>query len=122
MTESVQKFIDEEFPFKLDEDVLVQIRKPYEANFDLLSKELWDDRPKTQQDSEHVAFISQTLSARFELIKYRRELLIRFHKEGTYNDESISKAERELDIEELRLNAMIQKGEDSNIEFRQSER
>lgn len=122
MTEDVLKFIDEKFPFKLDEDVLVQIRKTYEANFYLISKELSDDKPKTQQDSEHVAFISQTLSARIELIKYRRELLIRFHKEGTYNDESISKAERELDIEELRLNAMIQKGEDSNIEFRQSER
>jgi hypothetical protein len=58
MTESVQKFIDEEFPFKLDEDVLVQIRKPYEANFDLLSKELSDDKSETQQDSEHVTLVS----------------------------------------------------------------
>lgn len=117
--ENVLRFIDKEFPFELDENVLVQIRKPYEANFDLLSKELADDKPRTQQDSEHVTFISQTLSARLELIKYRRELLIKFHKEGTYNDESISKAERELDIEELRLQAMTQKVEDSNIEFRQ---
>lgn len=118
VTESVLKFIDHDFPFELDEKVLIQIRKPYEANFDLLSKELSDDRPKVQQESEHVTFISQLLSARLEIIKYQRELLIRFHKEGTYNDETISKAERELDIEELRLQAMVQKGEDSNIEFR----
>ncbi|WP_018613258.1 Na+/H+ antiporter [Segetibacter koreensis] len=121
MTEDVLRFIDKEFPFKLDEKVLAQIRKPYEANFNLLSKELSEEKPETQQNSEHVTFISQLLSARLELIKYRRELLIKFHKEGTYNDETISKAERELDIEELRLQAMIQKGEDSNIEFRQPE-
>lgn len=121
ITENLLKFIDNEFPFKLDQKVLLQIRKPYEANFNLLSKELSEDEPQTQQNSEYVTFISQTLSARLELIKYKRELLIGFHKEGTYNDETISKAERELDIEELRLQAMIQKGEDSNIEFRQPE-
>ncbi|MDB5246854.1 MAG: hypothetical protein JWQ40_1248, partial [Segetibacter sp.] len=30
-------------------------------------------------------------------------------KEGTYNDETIRKAEEELDIEELRLRAMVEK-------------
>lgn len=121
ITESVLKFIDNDFPFELDEKVLIQIRKPYEANFDLLSRELSAERPKTQQDSQHVTFISQLLSARLELIKYKRELLIQFHREGTYNDQTLTKAERELDIEDLRLQTMIQKGEDSNIEIRTPE-
>lgn len=119
ITKSVLEYIDKKFPFDLDEKVLVQIRKPYEANFDLLSKELSDDKGETAQDSKHLSFISQTLSARLELIKYKRELLIGFHKDGTYNDETISKAEGDLDMEDLRLQAMIQKGEDINIEIRQ---
>ena len=121
ITDSVLKFIDHEFPFKLDQKVLTQIRKPYEANFKLLSKELSDDNTEVQQNSPHVTFISQMLSARLELIRYRRDLLIRFHKEGTYNDETLTKAERDLDIEEMRLQSMIQKGEDSNIEIRTPE-
>lgn len=121
ITESVLRFIDHEFPFDLDEPVLVQIRKPYEANFELLSKEVYGRRRKRREQAAHTNFISQTLSAQLEILKYERELLISFHKEGTYNDESITKAERELDIEELRLRAMVEKGEDSNIEFRQPE-
>jgi monovalent cation/hydrogen antiporter len=56
-----------------------------------------------------VNFFNQMLTAQLEIVKYERELLINFHKEGTFADEVINKAEQELDIEELRLQAMIQK-------------
>lgn len=121
ITESILRFIDHDFPFDLDEKVLIQIRKPYEANYELLSKEVSGSRRKRREQTTHTNFISQTLSAQLEILRYGRELLIGFHKEGTYNDESISKAERDLDIEELRLQAMVQKGEDNNIKFRTPE-
>ena len=54
ITKSVLNFIDHEFPFKPDKKVLSQIRKPYEANFKLLSKELSDDDNELQQNSQQV--------------------------------------------------------------------
>ena len=45
------------------------------------------------------------------LIKYQRELLLRYQKEGTFNEDTISKAEADLDIEELRLNTLVEKKE-----------
>ncbi len=51
------------------------------------------------------------LAAQMEIIKYQRELLLRYQKEGTFNEDVISKAEVELDIEELRLNTLKEKEE-----------
>jgi len=117
IAEHILRFINHDFPLELDETVMERIRKPYEANYELLSKEVLGKRRRKREQAEHKTFISQSLSAQLAIIKYERDLLIGFHKEGTYNDETITKAERELDLEELRLQALVAKGEDSDIEI-----
>lgn len=109
ISESILHYINHEFPLQLDEKVLNQIKKQYEITINLLSKKNKRNQGELQQHESQFTFINQMLSAQLEIIKYERELLNRFHKEGSFNDEAIRKAEEELDIEELRLKAMIEK-------------
>lgn len=109
ISESILHFINHDFPLELDEKVITQIKKQYEITINLISKKNKRNKGELQQHESQFTFINQMLSAQFEIIKYERELLNRFHKEETFTDETIRKAEEELDIEELRLNAMIEK-------------
>ena len=52
--------------------------------------------------------LNQMLTAQLEIAKFQRELLISYHKEGNFDDEIIRKVEQELDIEDMRLNNLIE--------------
>ena len=43
--------------------------------------------------------------------KFKRELLVRIHKEGEFSDAAIKKVEREMDIDELKLELKVPKEE-----------
>ena len=51
------------------------------------------------------------LSAKLEISKFQRGLLLKLHKEGEFSDAAIKKAELEMDIDELKLNIQIPKEE-----------
>jgi monovalent cation/hydrogen antiporter len=109
LTESILQFIENDFPVELNDNVMEQIKRRYAASLQLLTKKPNKTIKQKQDDVLQVNFFNQMLTAQLEIVKYERELLINFHKEGTFADEVINKAEQELDIEELRLQAMIQK-------------
>ncbi|MDB5246921.1 MAG: Na+/H+ antiporter [Segetibacter sp.] len=109
VSESILQYINHDFPIELDEKVAVQIRKQYEIAIKLLSDKEKRNKGELRQTDSQFTFINQLLAAQLEIVKYEHELLNRFRKEGTYNDETIRKAEEELDIEELRLRAMVEK-------------
>jgi len=109
LTESILSFIEKGFPVELDENVMEQIKRRYSMSLQMLNKKAPVTHKQKQDQVSQVHFINQMLIAQLEIVKYERELLIGFHKEGTFNDETINKAEQELDIEELRLQAMMQK-------------
>ena len=110
LTENTVHFIDRDFPLELDDKVLDQLKKQYGFNYNLLSKKNTGNRSEQKQYRSQLNYINDLLSAQLEIIKFQRELLLKFHTEGTFNDETITKAERDLDIEELRLNTMLEKG------------
>jgi CPA1 family monovalent cation:H+ antiporter len=53
--------------------------------------------------------VNQFLLAQLEVVKFQRELLLKFQTEGDFSEEALTKAERELDIEEMRINSLMQK-------------
>jgi CPA1 family monovalent cation:H+ antiporter len=110
LTENTMHFIDRQFPLELDDKVLDQLKRQYGFNYNLLSKKNTGDRSERKQYISQLNYINDLMSAQLEILKFQRELLLKFHTEGTFNDETITKAERELDIEELRLNTMLDKG------------
>ncbi len=112
LTEKTLGFIKYDFPVEIDEKVMEHIRKIYETNYSILSqKKSLNPLTKSKQESQ-LNFIIRLLSAQLEIVKFQRNLLLKFQKEGTYNEDTISKAERELDIEELRINNMMEKREE----------
>lgn len=115
ITQNILHYIQHDFPIELNDRVRSQVTKQYELVLTMLSQPNIPYRQKNQENAVQLNYINQMLAAQLEIVKFERELLIGFHKEGTFNDETITKAERELDIEELRLQAMIEKGDDSDI-------
>ncbi|MEO5890330.1 MAG: Na+/H+ antiporter [Ferruginibacter sp.] len=114
LTENTLRFINQDFPEKVDDKVMDQIRKIYETNYSILSQKKGLNQFAKSKQVSQLNFITQMLAAQLEIVKYQRELLLRFQKEGTFNEDSISKAELDLDIEELRINNMMEKhGENS---------
>ena len=111
LTENVLEFIKGEFPRELDDNVMEQLRKRYEVNFNILSQTKTHTRVEKQEKATQLIFKKHMLTAQLEIIKYQRELLLQYQKEGTFNENTISKAEEELDIEELRLNTLVEKKE-----------
>ena len=51
------------------------------------------------------------LTAKVEINKFQRELLIKLHKDGDFSDTVIRHIEREMDIDELKLNIQLPKEE-----------
>ena len=111
LTENIIGFIKGEFPLELDDDVMEQLRKRYEINYNILSQTKNRNRVEKQEKVTQLIFKKHMLAAQLEIIKYQRELLLRYQKEGSFNEDAISKAEAELDIEELRLNTLVEKKE-----------
>ncbi|MDB5193334.1 MAG: Na+/H+ antiporter, partial [Segetibacter sp.] len=111
LTEGILRFLEKDFTLELDENVMEQVKKRYITTLHMLTRKAPITQQQKHDNVSQVNFINQMLTAQLAIVDYERELLIAFHKEGTFNDETINKAEQELDIEELRLKAMVQKSD-----------
>ena len=49
------------------------------------------------------------LNVKLEISKFQRELLVKLHKDGEFSDSAIRHIEREMDIDELKLNRQLPK-------------
>ncbi|HEY2726432.1 MAG TPA: cation:proton antiporter, partial [Parafilimonas sp.] len=112
LAESSLHFINNNFKDDVDESILERIKKQYEFNYNMLANKTGDYRQRKESDSQ-LNSMNQFLKAQMEIVKFQRDLLIKFQNEDRFSEEVLSKAERELDIEELRLSSMMQKAESS---------
>lgn len=112
LAESSLHFINNNFPHEMDETIINQIKKQYEFNYNMLSNRK-GTRLQRRQSKSQINFLNGFLQAQVEVLKFQRDLLIKFHTKGSYSEEVLAKTERELDIEELRLNALMQRKETS---------
>jgi CPA1 family monovalent cation:H+ antiporter len=105
---NVISFIDHELSDSIDDQVKSQVRRPYTEITRKLSKEL-----KNNSSENRVVYPegdrSTLADARKEIHQFQRQLLINFHKSGTFNQSTIRLLEKELDYEELQLHRMARK-------------
>ncbi len=89
-----------------------QLKKKYETLINDLTKEI-----RRQKKAINIYGSVPPLppddvqNAKLDISKFQRALLLKIHKEGEYSDGVIRNVERELDIDELKLNQTIPKQE-----------
>jgi CPA1 family monovalent cation:H+ antiporter len=112
LTESSLGYINNVLANEIDEVALERIKKQFEFNYKLLFNRN-QYRLKKKQIESQLNSVNEYLNAQLKLIVFQRELILKFQNEDRFGEEALSKAERELDIEELRLNSLINKAEGS---------
>lgn len=105
------QFIEQESSLQ-DQKVHDQLKKKYEGRIQDLNRELRRYKKARRHDKPVQPSLPDALVvAQLEINKFQRELLLRLHKEGEYSDAAIRNVEREMDIDELKLNTKIPKEE-----------
>lgn len=109
---STLHFIEQELPESLDNKLQQQLKNKYEGLIHDLTKEIHRHKKAKQNDEEiRTAAPDALLNAKLEISKFQRALLLKLHKEGEFSDAVIRQVERELDIDELKLNLQVPKEE-----------
>jgi monovalent cation/hydrogen antiporter len=69
-------------------------------------------RNGNKEEQVAVRTITDIQKAQTEIGRFQRELLLKLHKEGRFSDAAIKKVERDMDINELKLNQLLPKKEE----------
>ncbi|MEO7923082.1 MAG: Na+/H+ antiporter [Chitinophagaceae bacterium] len=105
-------FIENEIPVHLDAKTQEELRKKYNSLVYELTKEVRRHKKAIRNDEiVKPPPVNDLLAAQIEISKFRRELLLKVHKEGEYSDAAIRLVEREMDIDELKLDLKVPKEE-----------
>ncbi|MEO7529918.1 MAG: cation:proton antiporter, partial [Sediminibacterium sp.] len=107
-------FIDKELPVELSPDTKNELKNKYNARADKLVKEIRIHKRNENKDTPTpVTIVTPLLNAQIEIAKFQRELLIKIHKEGAHSDAAIKEVQRDMDIDDLKLNQQLPKDEDT---------
>jgi Na+/H+ antiporter len=107
---STLHFIEQDLTVSLDDKLLEQLKRKYEQLINDLTKEIHRHKKAKHNDEEVKPMPPDIMViAKLEISKFQRELLVRLHKEGDFSDTAIKKVEREMDIDELKLNLQVPK-------------
>jgi CPA1 family monovalent cation:H+ antiporter len=105
---NVVSFIEHELSNTINEQIRMQVKRPYSEIARQLSKQLKNDT-RGGQTVYPTTDGSTLIDAKKEIHQFQRQLLINFHKSGTFNQSTIRLLEKELDYEELQLNKTVKK-------------
>ncbi|MEO5997457.1 MAG: Na+/H+ antiporter [Chitinophagaceae bacterium] len=108
MANSILDFIDHDFPINMESQLRDQLKKKYQLAAAYLKREVREHDKGHEDDDIQLTPLLQMLTAQLEIARFQRDLLIKFHKEGVFDDEVIRKVEQELDIEDMRLNNLME--------------
>lgn len=101
-------FIDNEYSAGPGISFKEQLKKKYESIAKTLTREIRTHRRNEKQDKQlPVVIITPMQDAQIEIGKFQRELLLKLHKEGAYNDTAIKEAERNMDIDDLKFSQLL---------------
>lgn len=107
---STLHYIENEFPVQGDNKLTQQLKNKYEQQIRKLNKEIQlHKRAKYFNYEVTPPEPDNLLTAKLEISKFQRELLIKLHKDGDFSDTAIRHVEREMDIDELKLNTQLSK-------------
>jgi monovalent cation/hydrogen antiporter len=112
LANSTLHYIEKEFPVPGDNKLQEQLKNQYEQQIRKLTKEIQLHKKAKYFNLEvKPALPDNQLKARLEISKFQRELLIKLHKDGDFSDAALRHVEREMDIDELKLNQHLVKEE-----------
>jgi CPA1 family monovalent cation:H+ antiporter len=110
LANSTLHYIEHEFPLQGDNKLQQQLKNKYEQMIRKLNKEIQLHKRARYFNYElKQSEPDNMLSAKVEINTFQRELLIRLHKDGDFSDAVIRHIEREIDIDELKLNLQLPK-------------
>jgi CPA1 family monovalent cation:H+ antiporter len=110
LASSTLHYIEHEFPIQGNNKLRQQLKNKYEQQIRRLSKEiLLHKRARYFEYEVKLLEPDNMLTAKVEINKFQRELLIRLHKDGDFGDTAIRHIEREIDIDELKLTQQLPK-------------
>ena len=105
-------FLEHEFPLQLDEKMKERLKSKYEQVINNLTTEIGiHKKAKRENEAVPVMPVDPMVNAQLEIKRFQRELLIKLHKEGEFSDDAIRQIEREMDVDELKLNLQLPKEE-----------
>lgn len=101
-------FLEQEFPIQLESKGQDQLKNKLETQIQNLTKEVRRHKKAKRNNEElPVTQPDALLSAQLEINKFKRDLLVKLHKEGEFGADAIREIERELDIDDLKLNQLL---------------
>ena len=110
MVNSTMHFIDHEFNPQPPERIRMELKRKFEQVAGKLVNEI-DLHTRNENKEEQVAVRTLTDMQKAQIVigRFQRELLLKLHKEGRFSDSAIRKVERDMDINELKLNQLLPK-------------
>ena len=116
MANSTLHFIEKEFPIPGDNKLQNQLKMEYEQLIRKLNKELHlHKRAKYANRKVQIPVPDSLLNAQIEINKFQRSLLLKLHQDGEFSDIVIRHIEREMDIDELKLDQQLPKEENQQL-------
>jgi len=114
LASSTLNFIEQDFPLALENKVRDPLKRKYEILINDLTKEIVLHKKAEQKEIGTPAVQPDPLlNAKLEISKFQRDLLIKLHKEGDFSDAVLKKVEREMDVDELKLNLQLPKDDNT---------
>jgi Na+/H+ antiporter len=105
---STLNFIDNEFPKKINDRTRIELKRKYERLAEKLDKEIHTLKLNEKQQRQlPVRKLTRMQEAQIEIGLFQRELLLKLHKDGKYSDTAIRQVERDMDINDLKLNQQL---------------
>ena len=106
------QFVEEEFPEGISEDVRNKLKRKYEQVVQNLAQVISIQKKAEQKNEEAPSIPTDPMvNAQLEIKRFQRDLLIKLHKEGEFSGDAIRGLEREMDVDELKLNLQLPKDE-----------
>jgi monovalent cation/hydrogen antiporter len=103
-------FIDDGLYPKPEEWIRKDLKRKYEQLAAKLTGEISTHSLNENREGQlPVRTLTAAQKAQIEIARFQRDLLLQVHKEGRFSDAAIREVERDLDIDELKLNQLLPK-------------
>ncbi|MGE5521486.1 MAG: Na+/H+ antiporter [Candidatus Dadabacteria bacterium] len=102
-------FIEHDYYPQLEDVVRKKLVKKYEDEARRLTTEIGNLKENEARQKQRPATLSPMQEALVAIKQFQRDLLLQLHKEGKFSSMAITEVEKDLDIDELKLNQSLPK-------------
>jgi len=107
---STLHFIDYEFNPQPAERIRMEMKKKYEQLAGKLVNEIsTHTRNENKEEQVPVRILTDMQKAQIAIGRFQRQLLLKLHNDGRFSDAAIRQVERDMDIDDLKLNQLLPK-------------